>query len=151
MSVEQDLNSRLKAAMREKRRDEVALIRMLKTKASEVKTSSGFSGETDDDFWMKIIQQYAKQQIKALEEFKNAGAQGAEHVTQLTYEIDYLQPFMPQLLGEDAVRTLVKQAIEKTGAAGAKMVGKVIGSVMAGHRDEVDATMVKRLALEELS
>ena len=150
MSVEQDLNNRLKTAMREKRRKELALIRMLKTKASEVKTSAGFDGNSDDSFWMKIIQQYAKQQAKALEEFKNAGAQGAEHVEQLTYEIEYLQPFMPKLLDEAAVRPLVQQAIEKTGAEGAKMVGRVIGVIMSQHREEVDASMVTRIALEEL-
>ena len=150
MGLENELNTRLVSAMREKRTKEISLIRMIKTKAGEVRTASGFNGEINDAFWLDVIKKFVKQQTKALAEFEKLGDRGAEHVTDIKFELEYLAPFLPRQRGEDDVRNLVKQAIAETGAADTRMVGKVIGFVMKDHKDEVDASMVKRIAAELL-
>ncbi len=150
MGIEQELNSRLKAAMRAKNSQELDVLRMVKTQAGAKKTAPGFDGETDDAFWTEVITRYVKQQKKALAEFEKAGEQGKEGASQLRFEIEYLSPFLPQQKGEEEIRDLVKQAIAETGAAGEKMVGRVVGFVMKSHRDEVDAVLVKKIATEEL-
>ncbi len=150
MSIEEELTTRLKNAMRAKNTRELDVLRMVKTQGQVKKTAAGSEGDTDDEFWTEVITRYVKQQKKALVEFEKAGDQGKEGVESLRYEIDYLSPFLPKLKGEDEVRELVKQAIAETGAAGAKMAGRIVGHVMKSHREEVDAGMVKRIATEEL-
>ncbi|MCP4602025.1 MAG: GatB/YqeY domain-containing protein [Proteobacteria bacterium] len=150
MSIEEELNVRLKNAMRAKNAKELDVLRMVKTQAQAKKTSPGFSGEVDDAFWTDVIVRYVKQQKKALIEFEKAGDKGKEGMENLKYEIEYFTPFLPKLKGEDEVREIVKQAIAETGVEGVKMAGRVIGWVMKSHRDEVDAAMVKRIATEEL-
>jgi uncharacterized protein YqeY len=150
MGVEEQLTTRLKEAMRARNIREADVLRMVKTMATKEKAAPGFEGETDDEFWLAVIGRYVKQQRKALAEFEKLGDAAASQVEQARYEIEYLSPFLPEQLGEDAVRALVKQAIEDTGAVGAKMVGKVVGAVMRAHRDEVDPQLVKAIATEEL-
>lgn len=150
MSIEKEITSRLKEAMRSKNQKELGVLRMVKTQATTAKTASGFEGETDDAFWLDVIAKYVKQQQKALVEFEKAGEAGKNQVEQLLYEIAYLEPFLPQKLSEGEVRKLVREAIDETGAAGSGMIGRVMGAVMKKHKDEVDAAMVKRIAAEEL-
>jgi len=150
MGVEEQLTSRLTEAMRARNSREADLLRMVKTMATKEKAAPGFSGETDDAFWLAVIARYVKQQRKALAEFEKLGDAAAEQVDQARFEIEYLSPYLPEQLGEAAVRELVKAAIEQTGAVGPKMVGRVVGAVMKAHRDEVDPAMVKAIAAEEL-
>ncbi|MDJ0763075.1 MAG: GatB/YqeY domain-containing protein [Myxococcota bacterium] len=150
MNIEEELTTRLKQAMRTKNTSELDVLRMVKTAAQAKKTAPGFSGETDDAFWRDVIARYVKQQQKALVAFREAGDQGQENVAKLEFEIAYLTPFLPQQMDEQEVRERVRQVIAETGAAGPKMIGKVIGTIVKAHRDEVDPLMVKRIAAEEL-
>jgi uncharacterized protein YqeY len=150
MTIEQQLTTKLKEAMRSKNKKEIAVLRMVKAQAGVAKVAPGFDGEAGDAFWLDMIARYVKQQKKAREEFKKVGEKGAEQVADIQFEIDYLEPYLPSFLGEDQVRELVRQAIAETGASGAKMAGRVTGEVMKQHRDAVDPGMVKRIATEEL-
>lgn len=150
MSIEEQVMNRMKEAMRSKNQQELSALRMVKSQAQAAKTAPGFDGKIDDAFWLDVIEKYVKQQTRARVEFENAGDAGREQVAQLTFEIEYFTEFLPKKLGVDEVRAIVKQAIAETGASGPKMVGKVIGAVMKGHKGEVDPQMVKELAAEEL-
>jgi hypothetical protein len=150
MTIEQQLTARLKAAMLGKNKREMDVLRMVKAQAGVAKAAPGFDRETDDKFWQEVIASYVKQQKKAQEEFKKAGELGARQVADLQFEIDYLEPFLPSLMGEAEVRELVRQAIAETGAVGAKMAGRIVGAVVKNHRDRVDPAMVQRIAAQEL-
>ncbi|MBW2276586.1 MAG: GatB/YqeY domain-containing protein [Deltaproteobacteria bacterium] len=150
MGVEEQLTTRLTEAMRARNTRETDVLRMVKTMGTRDMAAPGFKGEADDAFWLAVIGRYTKQQKKALAEFEKLGDAAASQIEQANYEIDYLSPFLPELLAKAAVRELVKAAIEETGAAGPKMVGKIVGAVMKTHRDSVDPLMVKAIATEEL-
>lgn len=150
MGVEEQLTTMLKQAMRDRNTREADVLRMVKTMAAKEWSAPGFKGETDDAFWVGVIGRYVKQQRKALAEFEKLGEAAAAQAEDARFEIEYLSPFLPELLGEDQVRALVKEAIAETGAVGAKMVGKVVGAVMRQHRDRVDPQLVKAIAAEEL-
>jgi uncharacterized protein len=150
MTIEEQLTSGLKEAMREGRKLEREALRMVKTLGTKARSEPGFSGEMDDAFWIGVIGRYVKQQKKALAEYEKHGEAAAERVDELRAEIEYLAPFLPAKKGEDEVRRLVDEAIAELGAAGPKMVGRVVGAVMRGHRDEVEPAMVKRIAAEKL-
>ena len=150
MGIEEQLNTMLKKAMREKNNKELSALRMVKSIAQTRMAEPGFNGETGDAFWTETVVRYVKQQKKAMKEFQKAGEQGAENAAQIQFEIDFFAPFLPKLLGEDEVRVLVQNAIEETGAVGAGMVGKVIGFIMKSNKGKVDAVMVKEIAIKEL-
>ena len=151
MSIEKELTSRMKEAMRSKDAAVLSVLRMVKSEGQIAKTSAGFKGETDDSFWSDVILRYVKKQKKAKAEFEKAGESGQASAESLQFEIDYLTPFLPKMMSEDEVREIVKKAIEETGASGPNMVGKVMGFVMKSHKGQVDAAAVKSIATVELS
>jgi hypothetical protein len=150
MGIEEQLNTKLKDAMRNKNSKELSVLRMVKSLAQTQKTAPGFSGDTGDEFWIETIARYVKQQKKAIKEFQKAGDKGKETIETLRFEIDYFSPYLPKLLGEDEVRVLVKDAIAETGAVDSRMVGKVVGFIMKSNKGKVDAARVKEIANEEL-
>ena len=146
MSLLNELNGRLKEAMKARRSEEVSVIRMIKSRVTELQTSSSFKGEIDDNAVVSVIAAYSKQMIKALAEFEKAGTAGEEQIEGLKYEIEYLKPFLPTKLGEEATLKLVAEIKEREGIHDSKMMGRLIGAVMKSHKDEVDASLVRKAA-----
>src|SRR2546425_4159331 len=112
-SIEQQLNDRLKDAMRAKDSRAADVIRMIKTKVMERRTAKGFTGQVDDALHLDVIAAYVKQLKKAVEEYTAAGERGAEMVEQLKFEIGYCEQFLPKKMSEAEVLPLVKEAIAK--------------------------------------
>jgi hypothetical protein len=149
-TIETQLNDLLKEAMRQKDQATLNVIRQVKTKMTEKKTSPGFSGEVDDALWVAIISSYVKAMQNGREEFLKAGDRAADRVAELDFEINFLQRFLPTLKGEEETRELVRQAIAATGATSKQKAGQVVGAVMKAHKGQVDAGLAKRIAEELL-
>ena len=145
MSLEQELNDQLKQAMRDKDARSAEILRMLKTKIMERRTTKGFTGTVDDALVLDVIAVYRKQMHKAVGEFQAAGERGAEQVRQLQEEVAFCDRFLPKGLDEAALEALVKERIEALGITSSKEVGKLLGDLMKTHKGLVDAADVKRI------
>ena len=78
MPIEQDLDARLKQALRDKDQATLDVVRMIKSKVQERRTAKGFSGEVDDALLLDVMAAYRKQLQKAAEEYEKAGERGRE-------------------------------------------------------------------------
>jgi hypothetical protein len=151
MSLEEDLRSRLTAAIKARDLRTANVIRMLNTKVTERRTAADFKGEVDDALVREVIGAYKKSLEKAKGEYANAGARGAEAIAELDWEIGFCAGFLPAQMGRDAVVAAARAAIAETGAADPKMAGRVVGAVMKKHKGEVDAGLVKQVVEELLA
>lgn len=152
MTIKEELAQELKDAMkaRDARRRDV--LRIIDTEVTLVRSAPGFSGEIDDDLYRRVIAAYVKKMEKARAEFEEIGERGAAMAEKLGWEVEYLGRWLPAKLNEAATRELVRSAIAELGVAGdAKASGRVIGSIMKTHRDEVDGGVVSRIVAEELA
>ena len=151
MSIQDDLNTRMKDAMRARDKQLLGLIRMLKSKMGEKTTGTGFTGEVNDDLWIEVISSYAKSQKKALVQFEAADRAGAdEHIEQINWELAAVEEWLPTKADEATVRVWVKEAIDSLGGPGAHF-GAVMGAVMKAHKGEVEPTMVRALVEDSLA
>lgn len=66
-------------------------------------------------------------------------------------EIGVIQRYLPTMLSEDAVRSLVQQTIAKLGVSSKKDLGQVMKAVLAEHKGKADGKLVQRLAGELLT
>ena len=151
MAIEQDLDTRLKEAMRGKDQPTLDVVRMIKSKVQERKTAKGFAGAVDDALFLDVIAAYKKQLQKAAEEFEKVGERGAEQLAKLRFEIDFLAAFLPATMGDAELRVLVAERIAALGVGDVKQVGKLVGDVMKTHKGQVEAGDVKRVAEELLA
>ncbi len=151
MGLEQTLNETLTQAIKSKDARTADVVRMLKTRLQERRTAKGFSGEVDDPLVLDVIGAYRKQIQKALVEFEKAGDRGAAHVSQLRFEIEFCERFLPRGLDEASLRTLVSERLAALGIGDPKQAGRLVGDIMKTHKGQVEAADVKRVAEELLA
>ena len=145
-NLEDVFKARMKTAMKSKNRDELNVIRAIRSKVGEETKKEGFTGEVDDALYLKVIAAYSKAMKKAHGEFLKTGPAGAENAAKLAYEVEYLSDFLPKKLDLNATRPLVEAAIAATGAASKKQIGMVMGHVMKSHKAQVEPGIVRQLA-----
>ena len=150
MALEEQLNDKLKQAIKAKDQRTADVVRMLKTKVSERRTAKGFSGQVDDALVLDVIGAYRKTLQKALVEFEKAGERGAAQVAQLRFEVEFCEQHLPKGLDETALRALVRERLGALGITDPKQIGRLVGDIMKTHKGQVEAADVKRLAEELL-
>jgi uncharacterized protein len=150
MSLEQTLTDTLTQAIRAKDTRTAAVVRMLKSRLTERRTSKGFAGQVDDALVLDVIGAYRKSLQKALPDYETAGERGQAQAAQLRFEIEFCERFLPRGLDDAALRTLVRERLGALGVTDPKQVGRVVGDVMKTHKGQVEAADVKRVAEELL-
>ncbi len=143
MSLMEKLTADMKKAMkaREAGKERLSVIRLVRG-AIRQQEIDGKKELTDDDI-LAVIGKEVKQRRDSIEEFQKGGRD--DLVKQNEAEIAILMEYLPQQLTEDEVRTLVKEAIEATGAATAKDMGKVMKELMPKVKGRADGKMVNTL------
>ena len=150
MTIREDLASELKDALRSGDRNRKDVIRAIETEVSRAKAEPGFEGDIDDDLYRSVIASYVKKMAKARAEYEEMGERGDEMAAKLAFETDYLARWLPGTLDEAATRDLVYSAITELSVEDPKQAGRVVGHIMADHRDEVDGSLVNRLVRDAL-
>jgi uncharacterized protein YqeY len=148
-AILQRIQTDLAAAMKAKDAATLSTLRMLKAALMEAKTKKPKDATLTADEEIEIVQRYAKKRREAIEEFRKL--QRDDLVASEEQEIRVAARYLPQALSEDEIRERVRAAVAKTGAAGIKDAGKVIGLVMAEAKGQVEGGTVSRLVKEILA
>ena len=146
MALDRDLSDRLTQAIKSRDTRTADVLRMLKSRLMERRTAKGFSGDVDDALVLDVIGAYRKQLQKAVAEYEKLGEKGAAQVEALRFEIAVCEGYLPRGLGEDELRTLVRERISTLGIGDAKQVGRLVGDIMKSHKGQVEAGDIKRVA-----
>lgn len=147
MSLEQQIMSDMKDAMKAKNEAALRGLRAIKAEIIKAKTEPGSNGEISQDTEIKLLQKLVKQRRDSLEIFST---QGREDLAQKEREeIEIIEKFLPKQLSEEELATAIRQIISDTGASSAADMGKVMGAAakqLAGRADgKTISTMVKQL------
>ena len=151
MSVETDIQDRLKEAMRAKDTRTADCIRMIKTKHMERRTAAGFKGPLDDALWLDVIAAYQKQLRKSREEYAAIGDRGAEAISQIDFEIGFCAQFLPKAASDEDTRAIVRETVARLGVSDVKQAGRVVGEIMKANKGKLEPATVKRMVEEELA
>lgn len=150
MPIHEELQTELKDAMRAKDRPRLDVIRQIETEVSRAKSEPGFTGETDDSLYRKVIASYVKKMDKAREEFAGGGERGQEAAEKLAWEIEYLARWLPSAADEDKTREVVRVALMELRVSDPKQAGQVIGHIMKNGPKGMDGALVSKLVREAL-
>lgn len=152
MSIRDELAAELTEAMKTRDAPRRDVIRQIQTEISIARAQPGFSGETDDAFYRRIIASYVKKMDKARLEYADLGERGEAMAEKLAFEVDYLSRWLPKKLDESETRRLVREAIAELGVAGdEKAAGRVTGHLMRARGGDLDGGLVSRVVAEELA
>lgn len=151
MSIQAELDTELKDAMRSgdtRRRD---VIRQIRSEAQVAVADPGFSGDVDDDLFRNVIAAYTKRMTKSRDEYRELGDKGEAMAERLDFEIDYLSRWLPTKPGEEETADIVDATIAELGVSDdPKATGRVTGAIMKAHGSDLDGALVNRLVRERL-
>jgi hypothetical protein len=134
--LKEQLRADLTTAM--KARDELrtATVRMVLTAVSAEEVSGKEARELSDDEVQAVLRREAKKRREAAEAF--AGAGRAAQAERERAEGEVLADYLPAQLEDSDLAAIVADAISRSGAAGMKDMGKVMGAAngfVAGRAD----------------
>jgi len=145
MTLKEQLNKAMKAAM--KARDNLRLSAVRMVRAAITNREIDTRTELDDQAVIDVISTLAKQRRESIRMYREGNRPELAEKEEL--ELAILLEFLPVQLGPDEIDTLVRQVILELEAHGAKEMGRVMKAVTpltAGKADgKVVSDAVRRL------
>ncbi|MCZ4693819.1 GatB/YqeY domain-containing protein [Ancylomarina euxinus] len=124
MTLLEQINSDIKAAMKAKDKEKLQALRAVKTAFTLEMTKTGSTEIADADA-LKIIQKLAKQRKDSADTYIAGGRQELADVE--LKEMSFIEAYLPAQISDEELTAAIKVLIEKTGASSIKDMGKVVG------------------------
>jgi uncharacterized protein YqeY len=149
MSLELEVMSLMKDAMKNK--DEALLrgLRAIKAEIIKAKTEPGANGAISEDGEMKLLQKLVKQRRDSLTIFQEQNR--ADLAAKESEEIAVIEKFLPVQMTEDEVKAAVEAIVKELGAAGPQDLGKVMGAASKQLAGKADGKMIAAVAKNALT
>lgn len=146
MSMEQQIQQDIKAAMLAKEKTRLESLRAIKAAILLAKTADG-SESIADEAVVKIIQKLVKQRKETAEIYRQQNRE--ELAANELAEAAAMEVYLPKQLSEEELEAELKKIIAQTGATGPQDMGKVMGTAtkaLAGKADgKAISALVKKL------
>ena len=144
------LQENLKQSMLAKTELKTSVLRMLLSAINYYEINKGGAGyEASEEDVLAVIQKEVKQRKDSIEQFKAGNRTDLADKEQK--ELEILQTYLPAQMGEEEIRTLVKEAISQTGATSISDMGKVMGALMPKIKGKADGNLVSQIVKTELT
>ncbi len=149
MSLQQDIMSALKTAMKAKDQGALTALRAVKSAILLAQTESGAQTELTEEQELKILQKQVKQRKDSAAIYLEQGRE--DLAAPELAEAEVISQFLPEALSEEDVEKIVVLAIDKLGAVGMKDMGKVMGVVSKELAGQADGKTISNIVRQKLS
>jgi len=148
MNLQEKIDHDLKDAIKAKETDKLAALRAVKAAIMLEVTKKG-NPIVPDDISLKIISRLVKQRRDSAIIFveQNRKDLADEEMSQLAY----LESYLPRMMGEEAVRKVVKEVISQISASSISDIGKCMPILIARINGKAEGALISKLVKEELS
>ncbi|MBT2656719.1 GatB/YqeY domain-containing protein [Bacillus sp. ISL-18] len=148
MSLLERLNNDMKQAMKNKEKDKLSVIRMVKASLQNEAIKLG-TKELSEDAELTVLSREVKQRKDSLHEFDKAGRQ--DLVDKLRTELENIELYLPKQLSEEELSVIVKETIAEVGATSKAEMGKVMAAIMPKVKGKADGSLVNKFVQQHLS
>ena len=125
MSLFEQINEDLKAAMKAKDKLSLQVLRTIKKNFLEAKTAPGAHNELSDADALRIIQKLIKQGKDSASIYAEQNRQ--DLADEELAQVEVLEKYQPQQLSQEELASKIKEIVERVGASTMKDMGKVMG------------------------
>lgn len=147
MSLKDQINADIKAAMLAKEKEKLTALRSIKSMILLAETEKGATEDISEDAEMKLLMKAAKQRKDSADLFREQGRDDLADKEQS--ELNIISQYLPKQLNEDELKAELQKVIDQVGATGPQDMGKVMGmatKALAGKADgKTISAMVKTL------
>ncbi len=147
MSIIEKLETELIKALKSGEKEKVVVLRGLK---SDIKYKIIDKGEelTDEEV-IDVLSLNTKKIRDSIEQFGKGGRE--DLVIKEKAALKIISEYLPEQIGEEELRGIVKQAVEESGAESPQQMGLVMKIVMPKIKGRADGKLVSKLAVEFLA
>lgn len=151
MSLKEQIDADLKAAMKGGEKTRLTAIRSIRAALleKEVSIRVGGKAELSGDQEIEVLSGLAKRRRDAIEQF-NAGGR-ADLAENEQAELEVIETYMPEPAGAEEVEAVVREVIARTGASSMKDMGRVMGESMKALKGKADGSAVQAAVKSLLS
>ena len=149
MTLEQQIQEDIKAAMKAKDAVAMAAVRAVKNEILLFKTAEGGAKDVTDGDVMKMIQKLIKQRKETAQIYVDNGRQ--ELADNELAEAGVMERYLPKQLSPEELETRIKEIIAETGATSIKDMGKVMGAANKALAGQSDGRTISGVVKELLS
>lgn len=137
----------MKSAMRAKDKPRLLTVRTILAgiKQQEVDTRK----ELDDTAVLAILDKMSKQRRESIAQFSKAGRE--DLVAQEEQELQVIQEYLPEPLGDAEIQSLIKEAIKASAASSMKDMGKVMAYIKPKAQGRADMGKMSALIKDALN
>ncbi|MCB0448770.1 GatB/YqeY domain-containing protein [Mariniflexile maritimum] len=149
MSLQQNIMTALKEAMKAKDQTALTALRAVKSAILLAQTESGAQSELTEEQELKMLQKLVKQRKDSAAIYL---AQNREDLAAPELaEAEIISQFLPEAMSEEAIADVVVATIKKVGAEGMKDMGKVMGIVSQELAGKADGKTISNIVKQKLS
>ncbi len=139
-SLRTQISDQIREGMKAGDKIKVGTLRMLL--AAIVNREKEVLHELSDDEVREVAVKEVKRRMESIEAFTSAGRD--DLVKKETAERQILEPYAPTRMSDDAVDSLIDEALASTGATSVKEIGAVMRFVMDRAKGQVDGGAVQQ-------
>jgi uncharacterized protein YqeY len=148
MSLQQQVMTAMKAAMKDKDQTALTALRAVKSAILLAQTESGAAAELSEAQEMKILQKQVKQRKDSAAIFMDQGRQ--DLAAPELAEAEVIAQFLPEAMSEEDIEKIVVETIASVGAEGMKDMGKVMGIVTKAVAGKADGKTISTIVKQKL-
>ena len=149
MSLQQDVMSALKSAMKAKDQTALTALRAVKSAILLAQTESGAKEDLSEDQELKILQKQVKQRRDSAAIYLEQGRE--DLASPEIAEADVIAQFLPEALSDEEIEKVVIATIDQIGAEGMKDMGKVMGMVNKELAGQADGKTISNIVKAKLA
>ena len=123
--LKQRITEAMKAAMRARDKARLGTVRLALAEIKKVEIDERI--DLDDSRITSILDKMVKQRRDSIKQFETASR--TDLVAQEQLEINVIKEFLPEALSEEELDTIIKDALEKSGASSMQDMGNLMGLV----------------------
>lgn len=140
------LNKDMIEAMKEKNKDRLSVIRMVKAALKQEEIDH--KKEINDDLLIDIVNKQIKMRKDSISEFEKARRDDLKEKTQA--EIDILMNYLPEQLSHEEIVKIIEDIFAEVKPAGIKEMGRVMGVASEKMKGKADMKEVSAIIKEKL-
>lgn len=148
MSLTNQINQDIKAAMLAKEKGKLEALRAVKAALLLEATKEG-GGDVTADAEMSILKKLYKQRRDAAAIYVEQNR--ADLAETETFQAGVIEAYLPEQMSEEAVGDVIEGVIAKIGATGPSDMGKVMGAAMGQLKGKADGGIISKVVKEKLA
>ena len=147
MSLKVRIQEDVKNAMRAHQRERLATLRLVTAAIKQKEVDERI--DLDDAQVLAVLDKMVKQRRESLEQYRQAGRDDLADKEQ--FELDLIQSYLPEQLGDEELADLIRSTIAELGASSIRDMGPVMNALRSQVQGRADMKAVSQAVKTQLS